>query len=377
MKKIFPTLYKILLLVSIYYLYVSFSFAPPAGLTGAPGEATCGNCHFGATQTGNIDITGILDVDNPIIPDKTYNVTISINLTSGSSSRAGFQFVALDGNSAGSPSTGAFSNLGTNVGTAASGNRTYALHTGGENTYVGSNVTYTFDWTAPSTSTNDISFYATGLIANGSGINGDLVVFDSDQNIVLPVDLVEFEARALTSNEVVLRWTTLSEQNSYYFEILRSDNGQDFDPIGRIEAAQNASTEIDYRYVDKNPILNRTSFYRLKMVDLDGLYEYSDIVAVQNISKEESLLNLFPNPARKDFCLFVDYVSDVDRPNAVVRIYDLEGNKHLSDPQMEAGITKGFNKLVLDINTLHSGQYFLCVSDGDKMLHTKTFIVAQ
>ena len=112
-------------------------------------------------------------------------------------------------------------------------------------------------------------------------------------------------------------------------------------------------------------------------MDLDGRYEYSDIVAIHNIDEEQTQLNLFPNPARKDFCLFVDFISDIDRPNAVVRIYDLNGDTHLNDPQMTAGLEKGFNKLVLDIKDLSFGQYFLSITDGGKLLHTETFMVAK
>ena len=362
-------------LASIYYLHTSFSSGPPAGMSGAPGDSTCNNCHFGGSQTGSINISGILDVDNPIIPDKIYNVMVTLNLISGSSTRAGFQFVALDGNSAGSASTGTLSNFGTNVGSNSSGNRVYAQHSGTENSYASSVVTYTFDWTAPSSSVNDISFYVAGLIANGSGTSGDLVVFDSDQNIALPVTLSDFRAEKLNADNISLIWTTLSEQNSDFFEVLRSDNGIDYESISRVSASQSSSVKVNYEYVDTDPIINRTSFYRLRIVDLDGRYEYSDVIAIHNISKDLSILNLFPNPARRDQCLFVDFISDIDRPNAIVRIYDLNGIPHLNDPQMNAGFEKGFNKVVLDINTLPLGQYFLRVSDGQKMLHTKAFIV--
>ena len=357
-------------------VFVSFSFSPPAGLTGAPGDATCGNCHFGGSQTGSIDISGIVDVDNPIIPNKTYNVTVTINLISGTSPRAGFQFVALEGNGPSSPSFGTFSNLGTNVGTSTFGGRTYVHHFGGENSYSGSQVTYTFDWTAPAPSTSNVSFYATGLIANGSGTGGDIIVFDSDQNIVLPVELVGFEASKLSSNEISLRWTTLNEANSDYFEVLRSDDGVDFKAIDRVAAAENSLVAIDYEFRDSDPLPHQTSYYRLKIVDLDGKYEYSDVVVVRNFNEYEMSLNLFPNPARKDFCLFVDLVSDIERPNATVRIFDINGVSFLNDPQMIAGVKKGFNKLVLDINTLPEGNYILGVFDGNEILKSEKFIVA-
>ena len=155
------------------YLNFSFSGNPPDGRKGAPGDGACSGCHFGGTQTGSIAIEGI--TDNPLIPNKTYNVAVRITLTSGISTRAGFQFVALDGNTNSAVSTGTYSNLGTNVGTGTSGSRTYAEHSGGENTYSSGDVLYTFDWTAPATATNNIAFYVAGNIANGSGTNLSLI----------------------------------------------------------------------------------------------------------------------------------------------------------------------------------------------------------
>lgn len=365
--------YRTLFLLLVFCLYMSFSSNPPNGSTGAPGDGVCNNCHFGGTQTGTLQIQGI--TDNPIIPNKTYNVSIVVTLITGSSTRAGFQFVALDGNNFGASSTGSFSNGGTNVGFSTSGSRTYAEHIGGENTYVGSTVTYTFDWTAPSSSTDNISFYATANIANGSGTGGDLIVFDSNQNIPLPVELDNLDVNNSESGQVTLTWSTLSEQNSDYFSILRSENGVDYEELGKVSAAGNSALELGYQFTDYKPITNKNSFYKLKMVDLDGRFEYSEIKAIQHIGKEETILNVFPNPARRDFCLFIDYVSDVDRPDAEVKIFNLMGQPFLFDTQMQSGVEKGFNKYVLDINTIPNGTYFLSIMDDNQILKSQAFVV--
>jgi hypothetical protein len=375
MKNNFTVIYKVFFFSLLTILFISNSGGPPTGNTGAPGDGACNNCHSGGTQTGSVDITGILDIDNPILPNKTYNVTVGITLATGSSSRAGFQFVALEGNSAGSPSIGTLSNFGTNVGTATSGSRTYAQHSGGENTYVGSVTTYTFDWTSPATSTNNISFYVAANIADGSGTGGDLIVFDSDQNISLPVELVDFNVKDVGNGQVELNWSTASEINSDYFEVLRSENGRDYNSLGKVFAAGFSNQMQYYSFQDDAPIENRYSFYRLKQFDLDGSYTYSSIEAVQVMNYQDHYLNIFPNPARNNECLFIDYISATSHPNAHIRIYDQFGRSVFDDPQMHLGIQKGFNKFVLDLKNIPNGQYFLSISDNGNLLKGSSFIM--
>lgn len=374
MKKRLPYIYRSFALLFFAYTFISFSDSPPTGRTGAPGESNCSGCHFGGTQTGSVDIQGIND--NPVVPNKTYNVSIVINLTSGSSSRAGFQFVALDGNTAGSASTGSFSNLGTNVGTATSGSRTYTQHSGDENAYLGSMVTYTFDWTAPSTSTNNISFYTAANIADGNFASGDLIVFDSDLNIPLPVELQSFKANARNNNEVEIVWTTSTERNSQYFEVLRSEDGIDYEIIGKIEAAGYADEMQSYQFIDDRPIFNKNSFYRLKQYDYDNRFAYSSIETIQVMNFQNDHLNIFPNPATRSSCLFIDYLSDQALPNAQVRIYDQSGKLVVDQMQEDSGIAEGFNKFVIDIPTLSVGTYFLTITGGNgEILNTRSFVV--
>jgi len=348
---------KLFYLALIAGVFFSFSSSAPVGLSGAPGDGTCNNCHFGGTQTGTVDILGIVDVDNPIIPGKTYNVQVCINLISGTSPRAGFQFVALDGNTTNSASIGTLSNFGPNVGTMSSGSRTYAGHSGGEQTYTAGKATYTFDWTAPTSSPNDISFYVTANIANGSGTSGDLIVFDSDQSIALPVDLVEFKANDSGDGTVELTWLTASEVNSDYYEVLRSEDGRDFVRIAEVKAAGFSDQNQYYSYRDHEPILNRNSYYRLKQFDYNGQHFYSEVKTLQVENYENSFLNIFPNPASRSGCLFIDYFTEEAMPNAKFQVLDMYGRTVLHNEQLSSEIKQGFNKLVFDIHELSVGQY--------------------
>ncbi|WP_166444639.1 FG-GAP-like repeat-containing protein [Dyadobacter bucti] len=115
----------------------------------------------------------------------------------------------------------------------------------------------------------------------------DPVITDPD---ALPVELISFKASVI-ENQVQLSWATATEVNSNYFEIQRSNNGKAWEKIGEVPALQNSSSNHHYTFSDANP-LKGTSYYRLKMVDLDQTFAYSKLQSV----KIKSLTTVYPNP---------------------------------------------------------------------------------
>ncbi len=94
----------------------------------------------------------------------------------------------------------------------------------------------------------------------------------------LPVELLSFTAER-KGNDVELFWQTASEQNSWFFDIERSENGQEWHSILRRQAAGNSNTTLNYSEIDFN-VPNKLLYYRLKQVDFDGSYMYSQIRSV-------------------------------------------------------------------------------------------------
>ncbi len=172
----------------------------------------------------------------------------------------------------------------------------------------------------------------------------------------LPVTLLSFKA-ALLENKVQLNWQTTEEKNAKEFVIERSADGITFIPIGTLPTLAKAGPQNvkKYQYDDHSPLYG-TSYYRLKMVDYDAKYEYSNIESV----KMEAKYQIYPNPARE-----VLYV-DVDNRNGNGRairftMYNLLGNKIVSK---DLEVAKGGNKLVVRISDLRSGAYVVEISDG-------------
>jgi choice-of-anchor B domain-containing protein len=89
-------------------------------------------------------------------------------------------------------------------------------------------------------------------------------------------------------NSALLQWSTLSESNTSDFNILRSSNGIDYQPIGNIAAQGNSSTLSSYQFTDSD-LLSGISYYKIRQNDRDGSFSYSEVKSIQIISDRESL----------------------------------------------------------------------------------------
>jgi hypothetical protein len=187
MKK-FNFIYTTFGLCLMAFLFLSNSSNPPVGNTGSAGT-TCASCHSGGSYGGNMTITG---VPATIQPNAVYAITVTLNKTTGTSGRAGFQLNVI--NAAGTR-MGTLA-AGTGVGVITSGVHQYARQnavTAFVNTGVGSK-SWTFNWTAPATTTNNnITFYAAGNIADGTGGTGadQIVTSTASGTFAAPLTLTE------------------------------------------------------------------------------------------------------------------------------------------------------------------------------------------
>jgi hypothetical protein len=118
-----------------------------------------------------------------------------------------------------------------------------------------------------------------------------------DGDIVLPVSLVEFTGQMDKQTRYnVLKWRTATEKNSQYFAVERSTDGVVFKEIGRVAAKGESNTLQLYSFVDKQ-VGEGLYYYRLKTVDMDGVFAYSGMVVLQQVTDEQVLV--FPNPANE------------------------------------------------------------------------------
>ncbi len=99
---------------------------------------------------------------------------------------------------------------------------------------------------------------------------------------VLPIILKYFTGK-LVDNEVHLKWQTLTEANSDYFEIFKSTSGFYFKSLGKIKAKGRSDSLVNYSFLDNNPSFG-TGYYKLSQVDFNGASTSSNVVLVEKNS---------------------------------------------------------------------------------------------
>lgn len=112
----------------------------------------------------------------------------------------------------------------------------------------------------------------------------------------LPVVLVGFTAVLNSDKTVTLDWNTQMEVNSSQFAVERSADGENWTAIGDVQAKGNSSVVTNYTFSDEHP-LSGTGFYRLRMINLDNSYGYTDVKVIRTTVVKS--ISFFPNPARE------------------------------------------------------------------------------
>jgi uncharacterized protein (TIGR02145 family) len=112
----------------------------------------------------------------------------------------------------------------------------------------------------------------------------------------LPVELISFTASVLDNN-VKLNWTTATEVNTFSFEIeKKTTNNNSWEKIASVKASGNSTSPKQYSYLDKTVNSDKNN-YRLKMVDLNGFFKYSNIINIEIAPPDKfELSNAYPNP---------------------------------------------------------------------------------
>jgi len=204
----------------------------------------------------------------------------------------------------------------------------------------------------------DAQFYGgpgTTVSNDGNGYSGSSYVYI---NVVLPIKLSSFNATS-KNNNALLNWTVENQDaTSSHFEIERSINGTDFNSIGTVNAT--SDSKATYSYTDENTNLSGIVYYRLKMVNKDGQFVYSDVKSVQ-FQNAAFAVTLYPNPVQNITKLNVT----LDQAQVIkVIVNDALGNRI---KQMEIAGQKGMNKKTIDLSTVPKGSYMIRVQAGQNL----------
>lgn len=135
---------------------------------------------------------------------------------------------------------------------------------------------------------------------------------------LLPVSWLNVSATCLDKN-IKVEWSTATEINNDYFEVFASENGIDFQNIGKINGAGNSNTINRYAFLAEKQ--NSYNYFKVKQTDFDGQFEYSRI-ATANCSNFSNELEIYPNPFDGSV-FYINYAEEIR--DLTIKIYDLSG----------------------------------------------------
>jgi Secretion system C-terminal sorting domain len=161
---------------------------------------------------------------------------------------------------------------------------------------------------------------------------------------------------SMSNNDVLLNWKTQSEDQSLRFELERSNDGVNFNRIDTKAAAGNSTTERTYSLVDAN-MKSSICYYRLKLVDIDGKFTYSNVVTVRKPGTSKGI-RIFPNPAINQLNLECINL----RGNYMVNLYNQAGQEVSA---FRVKISNSTEFIKVNRNNLAAGHYMLQIRNTE------------
>jgi len=221
----------------------------------------------------------------------------------------------------------------------------------------------------------------TGLPANLGGTDlsddpstvtpNDPTTLSFCQGITLPVNLLSFSG-IYKNNATQLNWEADNQVNFSGYDLERSTDGVTFNSIVFVPNQASGSATQSYQYIDDLSSLNENVFYyRLKMVDLDGKFSYSNIIMVRKDQQTINGISIIPNPVINDMATvrFTALTSGL----AEVRIINLTGQVVL---RQQNNMYEGTNSIsVNNLSHLQPGIYMIQVANGNNLISNKFSLV--
>ncbi len=169
---------------------------------------------------------------------------------------------------------------------------------------------------------------------------------------VLPLTSLILKGKRLTKDVVQLNWVTQNEVDGKGFDWeISFDNASNFIKVASVNSNADAVYEKKYTAIDNNNF-EAITYYRIKQIDINGKFTYSNIIAVKGIATEE-LLQVYPNPAKNNINAII-----VSKKNTLGKITICDASGKIVFLQ-NINITKGFN--TIPINTLYFSDGFYII----------------
>ncbi len=190
---------------------------------------------------------------------------------------------------------------------------------------------------------------------NVTGFSGFTVT--TDQAATLPLNLLSFTGQ-LVNDKTMLKWETANEINTHHFEVEESTDGTNFSTLVTLSA--NGSGDNTYSTQDAQTHTGN-NYYRLKSVDIDGRFTYSQVVLVKISASGKAMFFVYPNPAAKQL------VVQHGNPNSVAHltVYNFQGQK------MSTISANGSGQTTIDVSRLTPGNYVIEYRSDSEIIREK------
>ena len=187
-----------------------------------------------------------------------------------------------------------------------------------------------------------------------------IVTLGSVENpVVLPIELVSFQANCKEDNTVSVTWTTASEHNTSHYVVEKSRDGINWSVLGQTAAAGNSTQLLNYEMIDSEKAIG-TTYYRLTQFDNDGVFEVFDPVSVNcKGTTANNHIMTYPNPSDASF--YVSLYTETMEGNAQLSITDGSGRVVYST---SVNIQDGNNVFHIGDMNAAPGMYYIQVSNG-------------
>jgi hypothetical protein len=192
---------------------------------------------------------------------------------------------------------------------------------------------------------------------------------------IVPVELTSFTASA-TGNDVKLLWQTATELNNSGFSVERKSAGSDYMEVGFVPGFGTTSEPKSYVFNDQN-LRSGVYTYRLKQVDFDGTFTYSNEVEVEVIAPAEfSLDQNYPNPFNPSTKITFSLATD---SRVSLKVFDVIGQEVAS--LINQDLTAGVHNIDFNAAGINSGVYFYRIEasgvNGAKFVDVKKMILVK
>jgi len=254
------------------------------------------------------------------------------------------------------------------------GVRQWATYYGGTGNDYGQGIakdtignTYVTGYTSSTTGMATSGAFQTSLAGN---FDAYIAAFSNSGS--LPVKLISFDAKLQNEKQVLLSWQTVSEINNDYFEVERSNNDEMWETVRRVKGSGNSNSIKNYQLIDDLSnadvsylSMTNTIYYRLKQVDFDGVYSFSN-VRIVSLNDDNAGWNMYPNPSSDLVIIDLSFAQ-----NCTVHVSDIQG-RQCKEVQYNG------SHIILQTQSLNPGIYFISITgESGKFHQTQKLIVVR